>query len=56
MLTGVQDKLKTPDSAPSIFQAGIFEIVDGKCLSAFKIKAYDNEELYISQEARHESF
>ena len=56
MLTGIQEKLKTPDSAPSIFQAVIFELNEGKCTSAFKIKAYDDEEIYISQEARFESF
>lgn len=56
LMTGVQDKLKTPDKAPSIFQAIIFEFNDGICEKAFKIKAYDNEEPFISQEAKFESF
>jgi hypothetical protein len=56
LMTGVQDKLKTPDKAPAIFQAVIFEIINGICTKAFKIKAFDDEEIFISQEARIENF
>lgn len=56
LLTGVQDKLKTPDKAQSIFQAIVFEFVNGNCVDAFKIKAYDNEDIFISQRAKFENF
>lgn len=56
LLTGVQEKLKTPDKAKSIFQAVIFEIIDGKCIDAFKIKSFCDSDLIITQKAVFENF
>jgi len=54
--TGIQEKLKLNDKCQTIFQAVVFEIQDGICVDAFKLKAYGDEELYISQRARVERF
>jgi 2',3'-cyclic-nucleotide 2'-phosphodiesterase len=54
--TGILEKLKINDKCATIFQAIIFEIHDGICIDAFKIKAFNAEELYISQRARVERF
>lgn len=56
LLTGVQDKLKTPDKAKSIFQAIVFEIINGRCIDAFKIKSLCDADITVTQRATVEHF
>ncbi len=51
---GYGSKGKVPTKCKSIFQSVVFELEDGKCLDAFKVKAYDDGELTISQRAYFE--
>ena len=54
-LTSVAAKFDVPNKCKKILQAVIFDInQDGKVNEAFKIKAYDDKEIFISQEAYHE--
>lgn len=43
-LTGIPNRLSVPEKSgiPSIFQMIVCEIIDGKCVEAFKLKAIDN--------------
>jgi len=50
-LTGFSKKYDVVDKCKKIFQAVIFDIENNRCLDAFKIKAYDFEEEFISQKA-----
>ncbi len=53
-LTSVSSKFDVPNQCKKILQGVIFEIEDGKCVDAFKIKAYDEEEVDICQQAYKE--
>jgi metallophosphoesterase (TIGR00282 family) len=53
-LTSISSKFDVPNSCKKILQGIVFELEDGKCIDAFKIKAYDYEEVEVSQKARHE--
>ncbi len=50
-LTGVGSKFDVPGRCKRILQGVLFEIEAGKCIDAFKIKAYDEGEVFISQHA-----
>ncbi len=50
-LTSISSKFDVPNSCKKLLQGVIFELDDGKCIDAFKIKAYDFEEVKISQKA-----
>ena len=52
--TGFSKKYDVVDKCKKIFQAVVFEIEDNRCLDAFKIKAYDFNEEFISQRAYNE--
>lgn len=54
-LTGTGKRFTVNKECKKIFQALICDIEDGRCISAFKIKAYDDGELFASQEAFVES-
>jgi len=49
--TGFSKKYDVVDNCKKIFQAVVFEFEGTKCIEAFKIKAYDFEEEFISQKA-----
>jgi len=49
--TGFSKKYDVVDNCKKIFQAVVFEFEGSKCKEAFKIKAYDFEEEFISQKA-----
>ena len=49
--TGFSKKYDVVDKCKKIFQAVVFDIEDNKCLDAFKLKAFDFEEEFISQKA-----
>lgn len=53
-LTSVGGKFDVPNQCKKILQGVIFEIEEGKCTEAFKIKAYDDREVEISQTAYRE--
>ncbi len=53
-LTSVGGKFDVPNQCKKILQGVIFEIEEGKCIEAFKIKAYDDREVEISQTAYRE--
>jgi metallophosphoesterase (TIGR00282 family) len=48
---GISKKFDVVDKCKKIFQAVVFEFENKKCVDAFKIKAYDFEEEFISQKA-----
>ena len=50
-MTGFSKKFDVVDNCKKIFQAVVFDIEDNKCKDAFKIKAYDFDEDFISQKA-----
>ncbi len=50
-LTGVSSKFDVPNKCKKILQAVVVDIDDGKVREAFKIKAYDESEVFVSQEA-----
>lgn len=50
-LTGLPVSFDIPKKCKKIFQAVVFELVDGKCTEAYKIKAYDDAEPFVSQKA-----
>lgn len=52
-LTGLPNRLEVPEGngIPSIFQMVVCEIVHGKCIEAFKVKAVDNGDLQKTLEA-----
>lgn len=53
-LTSVSSKFDVPNNCKKILQGVVIELKDGKCLDAFKIKAYDYEAVKISQKAFYE--
>ncbi len=53
-LTGMGGKFDVPNKCKKILQGVIIEIKDGKCIEAFKIKAYDEGNVKISQNALKE--
>jgi len=50
-LTGLPGRFDVPDKCKKILQMVVFDIDGGKCVDAYKIKAYDEEEYFISQKA-----
>ncbi len=50
-LTSISSKFDVPNSCKKILQGVVVELKDGRCLDAFKIKAYDYESAIISQRA-----
>jgi len=50
-LTSISSKFDVPKKCKKILQAVVVDIEDGKVLDACKIKAYDEEEVFISQKA-----
>ena len=50
-LTGLPGHFEVPNSCKKIFQMVVFEIKNGKCIDAYKIKAYDEDSYFISQKA-----
>lgn len=50
-LISVSSKFDVPNSCKKILQGVVFELEEGKCINAFKIKAYDYEEAQVSQRA-----
>ncbi len=50
-LFGANKRFTVNKECRRIFQAVVFELKDGVCEDAFKIKAYDDGELFVSQEA-----
>ncbi len=50
-LTSISSKFDVPNSCKKILQGVVFELRDGECIDAFKIKAYDYEEIKITQKA-----
>ena len=48
-LTGVSSKFNINDNSKAIFQMLIFELKEGKCLDAFKVKNYLNNEEIITK-------
>jgi len=50
-LMGTGKRLVVNKECKKIFQAIICDIADGRCKGAFKIKAYDDGELFVSMEA-----
>jgi hypothetical protein len=50
-LTSISSKFDVPNSCKKLLQGVVFELEEGKCIDAFKIKAYDFEEPKISQKA-----
>ncbi len=53
-LTGIGGKFDVPNQCKKILQGVVFEIEEGKCTEAFKIKAYDEGEVEIAQTAYKE--
>ncbi len=53
-LTGTNKRFVVNKECKKIFQAVIFDLEGGRCQNAFKIKAYDEGELFVSQEAHIE--
>ncbi len=53
-LTGMGGKFDVPNQCRKILQGVVFEIDEGKCVDAFKIKAYDERDVFISQHAFRE--
>ena len=50
-LTGVSSKFDVPNRCKKILQAVVVDIEEGRVKEAFKIKAYDEENVFVSQEA-----
>ena len=50
-LIGVSSKFDVPNRCKKILQAVVVDIKKGRVIEAFKIKAYDEEKVFISQEA-----
>ena len=50
-LTSISSKFDVPNSCKKILQGVVFELEEGKCIDAFKVKAYDYEEAQVSQRA-----
>ena len=53
-LTSISGKFDVPNQCKKILQGVIFEIEEGKCIDAFKIKAYDENEIKVTQKAYKE--
>jgi metallophosphoesterase (TIGR00282 family) len=50
-LTGLPGRYDVPNKCKKIFQMVVFELEEGRCKDAYKIKAYDDEEYFISMRA-----
>ena len=50
-LTGLPGHFDVPSNCKKIFQMVVFKIENGKCIDAYKIKAYDEDSYFISQKA-----
>lgn len=54
-LTGVSGRFDVPNHCKKMLQAVIFDLdSEGKCVGAFKVKAYDDVRATVVQEAYHE--
>jgi calcineurin-like phosphoesterase len=54
-LTGISSRFDVPNKCKRVLQAIIFELDDnGKCVEAFKVKAYDENCATITQNAYYE--
>ena len=54
-LTGVSSRFDVPNNCKKMLQAVIFDLDDeGKCLEAFKVKAYDDALSKVTQSSYHE--
>ncbi|BCD60761.1 MULTISPECIES: TIGR00282 family metallophosphoesterase [unclassified Nitratiruptor] len=53
-LTGLPGHFDVPDKCKSILQMVVFELENGRCKDAYKIKAYDDEGWQVVQRARVE--
>ena len=53
-LTGLPGRYDVPDRCKKILQMVVFEFEEGRCIDAYKIKAYDEEGFFISMRARME--
>jgi len=54
-LTGVSGRFDVPNNCKKMLQAVIFELdSEGKCIEAFKVKAYDDAAASVVQQAYHE--
>lgn len=53
-LTSISSRFDVPAECKKILQGIVFELVGGKCKDACKVKAYDFEEVIISQKAYFE--
>ncbi len=53
-LTGLPGRFDVPERCKSILQMVVFEIENGRCVDAYKIKAYDSEGWSVVQKARVE--
>jgi metallophosphoesterase (TIGR00282 family) len=51
-LTGISARFDVPNHCKKILQSIIFDLDDGgRCIKAFKVKAYDDMQAFIAQEA-----
>ena len=50
-MIGFSSRFDVPDRCRKILQAIVLEIEEGRCTEAYKIKAYDENEPFVSQEA-----
>ncbi len=50
-MTGISSRFDVPDRCRRILQAIVLEIEEGRCVEAYKLKAYDEAEPFVSQEA-----
>lgn len=53
-LVGFSGKFDVPNHCKRLLQGVVMEIEEGRCIDAFKIKAYDEREVEISQKAYRE--
>jgi metallophosphoesterase (TIGR00282 family) len=53
-LTGIGGHYDVPDNCKKILQAVVIDMRDGESIESFKLKAYDFEEAFVSQDARFE--
>ena len=53
-LTGLPGRFDVPDKCKAILQMVVFELEDGRCVDAYKIKAYDEAPYQITQKAYKE--
>ncbi len=53
-LTSFASKFDIPKQCKKLLQGVVFELKEGKCVDAYKIKAYDFDEAEVTQHARFE--